>query len=363
MKLKEFWDRYDAGERNFQRINLAGEAFEYCNFNGVDLSLANLENAEFSKCNFRHSKLNSINLCQAVFYESQFIDVQLQAANLSRVSAIDLTLTRCDLKTADLTDANFGDVYFIESELSQSQWQGASWVGGATRSNLTEAALEGLEARFVELIDTVLPNGALINQTWSDQTIQAEMLSQLCTQIASSDEVAQSDFQAGERYARLAELLKARRWEDADEETASLMCQLTGAEFPDVIQGKRVAKIPCQDLLTLDQLWVEHSWGQFGFSIQNQIWRSLFSDYTFDVEKHRQFSQMVGWNAALDETDGYREYAFPAEKDADQAGIQSLPLGYLPRVELWPANYGAFIFDPGIESIYSRLSYCEDAIE
>ncbi|MBW4600116.1 MAG: GUN4 domain-containing protein [Calothrix sp. FI2-JRJ7] len=33
----------------------------------------------------------------------------------------------------------------------------------------------------------------------------------------------------------------------------------------------------CQDVYTIDSLWVKYSGGRFGFSIQKQIWESLKS--------------------------------------------------------------------------------------
>jgi uncharacterized protein YjbI with pentapeptide repeats len=363
MNLKDFWDRYDTGERNFEGENLSGAVFEHCDFHEIDLSFANLEDTDFSKCTFRNSKLNGINFCRATFFESQFIDTQIQGANFSQVSAVDLTLTRCDFKAANLSDSEFGDVYFIETNLSQSQWQGASWCGGATSSNLMGAKLDGLEATFVELIDTIIPNGSLTSRTWEEQLIQTRLLMQIHTQLTSSDQVEVSHSQSVEKYATLTKLLNAKRWEDADQETASLLCRLTGVEFPDIIEGKEVANIPCQDLLTIDQLWVEQSWGRFGFSVQHQIWRSIFSDYTMEVEKYRRFMLTVGW--LIDGNGEYvcPEYDFPAEDYATQDSIQVIPSGCFPMVELWAAYYGAFVFDPGFESIYVRLSYCESTTE
>lgn len=49
---------------------------------------------------------------------------------------------------------------------------------------------------------------------------------------------------------------------------------------------------------TIDKLWVKHSNGRFGFSVQKRIWKNLGggcdTDYT-DCEVEEKFGDVVGW--------------------------------------------------------------------
>ena len=36
-----------------------------------------------------------------------------------------------------------------------------------------------------------------------------------------------------------------------------------------------IVRFPCKDLKTIDKLWIKHSNGHFGFSVQKRIWESL----------------------------------------------------------------------------------------
>ncbi|TAF05444.1 MAG: hypothetical protein EAZ78_05575 [Oscillatoriales cyanobacterium] len=78
----------------------------------------------------------------------------------------------------------------------------------------------------------------------------------------------------GMDYINLRNLLAAKKWKEADEETARVMLNIPGRkqEWLDV---ESIEKFPCEDLRTIDQLWVEHSNGRFGFSVQKRIYQSL----------------------------------------------------------------------------------------
>lgn len=89
---------------------------------------------------------------------------------------------------------------------------------------------------------------------------------------ASSEPLPESE--KGESYEQLQHFLQERQWKDADEETRRIMLKLgsTEAHLADWVDHQAIANLPCADLHTLDRLWVEHSQGQFGFSVQAQIY-------------------------------------------------------------------------------------------
>jgi serine/threonine protein kinase len=79
----------------------------------------------------------------------------------------------------------------------------------------------------------------------------------------------------GMDYINLRNLLAGKKWREADEETARVMLKGAGREEKGWLNIKDIEKFPCEDLRTIDQLWVEYSNGSFGFSVQKRIYRSV----------------------------------------------------------------------------------------
>ena len=94
-------------------------------------------------------------------------------------------------------------------------------------------------------------------------------------------------------YALLEALLKAGKWQEADQETAQQMCLVMGRQTKGWLEEKDIKQFPCADLRAIDQLWVTHSNGKFGFSVQKKIWQQCGSP-TYGKEWER-FGEAVGW--------------------------------------------------------------------
>ena len=108
----------------------------------------------------------------------------------------------------------------------------------------------------------------------------------------SQPENLQSAF--GMDYTRLRDLLAAGEWRQADEETARVMLIVSGREKEGWLDPEDIYNFPCEDLSTIDQLWVKYSNGRFGFSVQKRIYQSLggIGDYDSWVIA---FGDRVGW--------------------------------------------------------------------
>ncbi|MGL5192627.1 MAG: GUN4 domain-containing protein [Chroococcales cyanobacterium] len=89
-------------------------------------------------------------------------------------------------------------------------------------------------------------------------------------------------------YSRLRDLLAAKKWKQADEETRSVLCQAAGKYPRAYLFEDDIAKIPCVDLQTIDRLWVNYSDARFGFSIQSRIYEGVGKDYG-------AFCDRIGW--------------------------------------------------------------------
>jgi hypothetical protein len=117
---------------------------------------------------------------------------------------------------------------------------------------------------------------------------------------------------AGRDYTHLWELLTAGRWQSANEMTRTLMLRLAGREAENYIDQRASENFPSSDLKIIDQLWVKHSNGLLGFSVQKQIasevdkvqgnttnrWSYRNPDYR-TIEWEKEFVNRVGWKNQL----------------------------------------------------------------
>jgi uncharacterized caspase-like protein len=80
-------------------------------------------------------------------------------------------------------------------------------------------------------------------------------------------------------YTRLTELLTAKQWKDADQETHDVMLKISYQEAgghsqsgEGLLDTGSLGNFPCEALAKIDQLWVKASNGKFGFSVQKKIY-------------------------------------------------------------------------------------------
>jgi hypothetical protein len=101
----------------------------------------------------------------------------------------------------------------------------------------------------------------------------------------------------GYDYTQLRDLLAAGKWKEADEETEKAMLQVAGREEEGWLDVGNIDNFPCEDLRTIDRLWVESSNEKFGFSIQKEIYQNLGGTREFngEIEIWRKFGDTVGW--------------------------------------------------------------------
>lgn len=97
-------------------------------------------------------------------------------------------------------------------------------------------------------------------------------------------------------------LLAAQQFKEADQETRRLMLWVMSREQEDCLLEQDIEQFPCRDLCTIDQLWINHSNGRFGFSVQKRIDNEVGKDYT-------SFAECVGWRVNGDWLP-YEDYKF-----------------------------------------------------
>ncbi|NJK61996.1 MAG: hypothetical protein HC921_04260 [Synechococcaceae cyanobacterium SM2_3_1] len=127
-----------------------------------------------------------------------------------------------------------------------------------------------------------------------------------------------------------------------------------GMEQVERLTPEQVASLPCPDLKTIDQLWLHHSQGRFGFSVQMAIWQR----YGSLAEGFRQFAEVVGWR----HKNRYLEYSqFPFDLDDALPGL--LPFAAVARGE-WMMQHRSLDWwlyrDPVyFQALADRLSACQ----
>ena len=94
----------------------------------------------------------------------------------------------------------------------------------------------------------------------------------------------------GVDYTQLQKLLAQQDFQAADKLTTEKLCELAGvgAVKRKWIYFTEVEQLPQVDLQTIDALWLLHSEGKFGFSIQREMWLSLGKNWD-------KFWPKIGW--------------------------------------------------------------------
>ncbi|MEA5549955.1 GUN4 domain-containing protein [Anabaena cylindrica UHCC 0172] len=96
-------------------------------------------------------------------------------------------------------------------------------------------------------------------------------------------------------YTRLRDLLAAGKWEEADEETAQVILAVAKRKKQGWLDVESIDNFPCEDLRTIDQLWVKYSDERYGFSVQKRIYQGLGGTKNYDEKIWRAFGNNVGW--------------------------------------------------------------------
>ena len=122
------------------------------------------------------------------------------------------------------------------------------------------------------------------------------------------------------RYQRLEEFLKNQQWKEADDETYRLMITTVGKDEGQWFEEDDLLSFPCEELLSINQLWVKYGEGRFGFSVQKELYLECggIADRKYHKEAWESFCNTNGWM----EKGQYMEAVYDT----------SSPRGHLPRV-------------------------------
>lgn len=124
-------------------------------------------------------------------------------------------------------------------------------------------------------------------------------------------------------YAKLNFELKAKNWQAADGITKTLFLKSANIERSHLDEVTDFQKIPCKDIRKIDKLWTDYSGGEFGCSVQRDIWQKVNERlYDFLVE--------VQWGYKEYKEDGSYIFVYTTFKYDINA-----PKGHLPAFFAW----------------------------
>lgn len=108
--------------------------------------------------------------------------------------------------------------------------------------------------------------------------------------LATMDDLAS---EKGIDYTKLRDLLRAKKWKEADQETYAVMNTVLNQNW----SSKALMNFPCKDLLTIDRLWIKYSNGKYGFSVQKEIYLQCGgeADGKYYEQAWEKFGAAVEW--------------------------------------------------------------------
>lgn len=95
-------------------------------------------------------------------------------------------------------------------------------------------------------------------------------------------------------YTKLEQLLVAGKWKEADRETANKMLKIPVRQSW-LDNKNNVENFSCPDLRAMDRLWLKHSDGRFGFSVQKRIYQSLGGTKEYNEKVWEAYAETIGW--------------------------------------------------------------------
>ncbi|WP_082650543.1 AAA-like domain-containing protein [Mastigocoleus testarum] len=104
-------------------------------------------------------------------------------------------------------------------------------------------------------------------------------------------------------YTKLKHSLNKKYWREADIANWELMLVIANRIKERYLSIANIEQFSCPDLRKMDELWVKHSDGDFGFSVQKEIWVKTGNRLGIktrdwnesDLKNYLRFASTVGW--------------------------------------------------------------------
>ncbi|WP_410172243.1 GUN4 domain-containing protein [Dolichospermum planctonicum] len=146
----------------------------------------------------------------------------------------------------------------------------------------------------------------------------------------------------GMDYRKLRDYLAQGKWKEANEETKRVMLAVAKREKEGWLNEGNIDNFPCEDLRTIDQLWVKYSGGKFGFSVQKRIYQGFGGTREYNSDIWEKFGDKVGWRKGgnwLYYKDKNERWLYYKDITFDKKAPEGhLPMLFKCRRELWEMN-------------------------
>jgi hypothetical protein len=143
-------------------------------------------------------------------------------------------------------------------------------------------------------------------------------------------------------YICLRNYLAQAKWEEADKETRRIMLGVAKREMENSLEVEDIDNFPCEDLRTIDHLWVKYSDGRFGFSVQKRIYQEF-------IENGYEYGSKDIWEAFGDKIGWTYETWTTGEKCWSCSGTSDItsPKGKLPCCPCWSYDRDHYLVEIG----------------
>ncbi len=106
-------------------------------------------------------------------------------------------------------------------------------------------------------------------------------------------------------YEKLTDNLASGELEKADLETSEIISQLVGHKK---WLGKGdISRLPCKHILKINELWLNHSKGKFGLSVQAELWPESRKG-RYDSTTDDEIRNSIGWERSHPGDKSYIRY-------------------------------------------------------
>ena len=324
---------------------------------GSDVEAKELLSQTGLSVNIKNHKLR-----QAVLYAG--ISYAHQKLKLNNLPAANKNLESSKKLWKNLQDNNSNEALQIliltfktEANLFQEQGNIPQAVNSYRKAYMTLNSIKSKGNRGKKIVDNISPPFQnLPVKILSKQNVEAlhrEFIT-LLSKIGDKNLQNQVEESLKEHYLdELNNLLANKKWRQADIKTSRLMLYIANQEKEGYLDVDSLKNFSCKRLKDIDSLWVEHSNGRFGFSVQKQIWKDTGNRLGIELrewtqkyeESYQRFAFRVGWYNQEESWLNYSRVISIVEKDYQQA-----PVGILPS--LLPGSFTTITSGelPGYES-------------